>query len=128
MQTLLTRNIHLWESQSTRVTHGLGQNYDGYWIAIRPYFLFFLAAVMCDAGSTTYFMLNYNLTPNAELHPLFQLFMWSYGPVIGPFVGAYTKAISALVITLYSCLLAKVVLVLATLISMLAAWYNIWVF
>lgn len=112
-----------WES---RLVTRFQSNYEGYWSGLRWYFVFFLIAILADAASTSYFMIAYNSSPAAEFHPLYRQQIASYGPLIGPFVGAYAKSLAAVIVTVYWRRHAKVIFVLAGLIGLFAAWYNVW--
>ena len=84
----------------------------------------FLVALMCDALSTVRFML---IRPDdGELHPAVNIAAETLGPVIGPLVGFAGKAIAGLCVSIYCRRWARLILGVAIVMSLWAAWYNIW--
>jgi uncharacterized membrane protein len=62
----------------------------------------------------------------AELHPGFYFVSRIFGPNVGPLLGAAGKAIAAFVVAIYYRRFAAYILLAPTIISLWAAWYNIW--
>lgn len=92
----------------------------------RWFLLFFCVALLCDAASTTYYMLRWNLGPENDLHPMIRFYATHFGPVYGPFIGAYAKAFAAIVLAIYLRPWAQYILSVPAVIYLFAAWYNIW--
>jgi len=102
----------------------LKHNLLGFWQANRWFIILFIAALLCDAASTSYFMQHQG--PDAELHPVIRLTSQSLGPYLGPLLGFLGKAVAGLIIGLYLYKWAPYIFVTVTIISFWAAWYNIW--
>jgi len=49
-----------------------------------------------------------------------------FGPVAGPLIGVAAKLAAAMVVAIYCRRFAGHVFVAATMISLWAAWYNVW--
>ncbi len=110
-----------------QITERFYDNYRGYWQAHGFLFIGFIFAIFCDAASTTYFLTVYKLGPEAELHPIFRWGIETHGPYIGPLLCAYLKLVAGLVVSIYlRGRLATLVLTGTIIISLCAAWYNIW--
>jgi hypothetical protein len=86
--------------------------------------IIFFIAILCDAASTIYIMVR--LGPSVESHIVIRLISYVFGPVLGPLIGALGKAIGAFIIIHVLEEYASYLLVLITLISFWAAWYNLW--
>ena len=84
----------------------------------------FLVALLCDALSTTYFMLGREAAE--ELHPVVGFAAEILGPVLGPLVGFAGKATAGLCVAVYCRRWARHILGATTVIALWAAWYNIW--
>lgn len=121
-----TAQCHL--NQVTTTLHDIVARYrlnaSGFYKEYRWLFAAFVIALLCDAASTSYFISMDGW--EEELHPLFQLLARFCGPVIGPLLGAILKAITGYTIAVYWRRYATVLFVAPTLISLWAAWYNVW--
>ena len=86
--------------------------------------IIFFIAVLCDAASTIYIMVH--LGPSVESHIVIRLISYVFGPVLGPLIGALGKAIGAFIIIHVLEEYASFLIVVITVISFWAAWYNLW--
>ncbi len=84
----------------------------------------FLVSLFCDAASTIHFMVKTG--PELEIHPMVRIAARIAGPVAGPLLGALAKALAGVIVAIYCRRFAAYILILASLISFWAAWYNIW--
>jgi uncharacterized membrane protein len=84
----------------------------------------FVVSLLCDAASTINFMVK--LGPELELHPMVRIAARIVGPVAGPLIGALAKAVAGTIVAIYCRRFAAHILILASLISFWAAWYNVW--
>ena len=87
-------------------------------------FAFFIA-FLCDGLSTVYFMLQENRVDD-ELHPVIRLISYILGPIVCPLFSAIAKAAVGLLVAIYCRRFALYILLAASLISLWAAWYNVW--
>lgn len=99
-------------------------NARGFWTAYRWVLVLFVVSLFCDAASTIHFMLE--LGPEPEIHPMVRIAAMIAGPVAGPLLGAMAKVVAGLLVSIYCRRWAAYILILASLISLWAAWYNIW--
>jgi len=93
----------------------------------RRYFLLiviFTAALFLDAISTVFFMLIDGA--QAEMHPLVRIFAINFGPTAGPILAAFFKLFAAFIVTIYWRRFAAHIFITASVISLWAAWYNVW--
>lgn len=102
----------------------LKHNLRGFWQANRWFIILFIAALFCDAASTSYFMQRQG--PDVELHPVIRLVSQFLGPYLGPLLGFLGKAVAGLIIGLYLYKWAPYIFITVTIISFWAAWYNLW--
>ncbi|MCH9022016.1 MAG: hypothetical protein IID32_04560 [Planctomycetes bacterium] len=86
--------------------------------------LFFLFALMCDAASTSHFMVRFGT--EGEIHPVYRLAGEAFGPHVGPFMGFIGKAMGGMLVASYLRKWAAYILLAAGAISLWAAWYNVW--
>lgn len=100
------------------------RNAEGFYEAYRWYFVVFVVALLCDAASTSYFILRDGW--QEEIHPLVQLSARAFGPFTGPLLAAVAKAFAGLVVAIYCRRYAAYVFLAPAFISLWAAWYNIW--
>ncbi|MHC4624210.1 MAG: hypothetical protein ACYS4W_09945 [Planctomycetota bacterium] len=100
------------------------QNYRGFWKDYRWFIVVFVVSVFCDAGSTIYFMLVEG--PEAEVHIIIRFVSRIAGPVAGPLFGALAKVAGGVLISIYCRRLAGCILAAGSVISLWAAWYNLW--
>ncbi|MBN1763961.1 MAG: hypothetical protein JW860_01785 [Sedimentisphaerales bacterium] len=101
------------------------ENQRGFWHENRWYILIFTIALLCDAASTIYFMMQ-DGNADSELHPGIRIISKITGPFIGPLLGGACKALGGLVVGIYCRRFARYIFIAASLISFWAAWYNIW--
>lgn len=96
----------------------------GYFREYRLVVAVFLAALAADAISTSYFLIA--RPGEEELHPAVSVAIRLAGPIGGPVIGLFGKAIPGLVVAIYIRPWATVILLAASTVSLAAAWYNIW--
>ena len=84
----------------------------------------FFVSLLCDGASTIHFMVRTG--PEPEIHPLVRVAARLVGPVAGPLFGALVKALAGIIVAIYCRRFAAHILILASLISLWAAWYNVW--
>ncbi len=99
-------------------------NARGFWTAYKWVLMLFVVSLFCDAASTIYFMLK--LGPEPEIHPMVRIAAMIAGPIAGPLLGAAAKVIAGVLVAIYCRRWAVYILILASLISLWAAWYNVW--
>lgn len=92
---------------------------------MRPMLILYSIAIVCDALSTVHFMLNEG-TGGTEMHPAVGIAARIAGPVLGPLIGAAGKMIAGLIVAIYWRRIAFFILLIPTLMSFWAAWYNLW--
>lgn len=100
------------------------ENRQGFWRSCGWLIGVFIVALLCDAASTTYFMLQPH--PGEELHPAVNLVSDVFGPIGGPLIGFICKAVAGLTVAIYLRRWAAYVLFPASIIAFWAAWYNVW--
>ena len=84
----------------------------------------FLFTLFCDGVSTIYIMREYG--PDVEIHPAIQLVSKITGPVIGPLISVLAKGVAGMLVAIYLRRFAAYIFLTATIISLWAAWYNVW--
>jgi hypothetical protein len=99
-------------------------NYQTFWKERKFFLILFFFALFCDGASTVYIMLEYG--PDVELHLAIMVISKVFGPVAGPIIGALGKGVAGIIVAIYLRRFSKYVFVAATLISLWAAWYNVW--
>jgi hypothetical protein len=102
------------------------ENSRGFWKDYRWFLGMFVVAVFCDAASTMRFMLIQG--PDAEIHLAIRFVSRIIGPIAGPLVGGIGKVIAGFIVGVYFRRFAAYILVTASIISLWAAWYNLWGF
>jgi len=100
------------------------RNLRGFWPQYRWLVLVFVAGVLCDGLSTTYFMTREAIC--LELHPLYRWASEHWGCVLGPAAGSLGKIVLGLAVCVYLRRQAAAILTATAIISFWAAWYNIW--
>lgn len=100
------------------------ENSRGFWGVYRWVLIIFVASLLCDAASTTYFMVRTG--PEMEINPLVRIASKLFGPIVGPLFGAMVKTVGGIMVAIYFRRFAAYLLILVSLISLWAAWYNIW--
>lgn len=104
-----------------RFDHNANGFLQQYAILLTIYFL----ALTADGISTIHFMLHEG-TANTEMHPAVSLAARVFGPVLGPILGVIGKAVAGLVVAIYWRRIAWIILLVPTVLSLWAAWYNLW--
>ena len=100
------------------------ENYRGFLKRYQWSIAVFVLALFCDAASTIHFMLVEG--PDVEIHPLIRLVSKILGPVAGPLLAAAGKAVTGVVVSIFCRRFATYIFVTASVISLWAAWYNMW--
>jgi hypothetical protein len=102
----------------------LAANHEGFWRAYRVWIFVFLAALLCDMASTMWFMREDGV--EMELHFFVRLASRLLGPVGGPAAGFLGKAVAGMLVAIYCRKYAVYIFAAGTVISVWAAWYNVW--
>lgn len=101
------------------------ENSRGFWKKHRWFIIIFAIAILCDAASTVYFMLESN--PDAEAHPVIcYLCSNILGPVAGPLFAAVAKVVIGVIVAIYCRVFAVFIFGAVSAVSFWAAWYNVW--
>lgn len=98
------------------------ENSKGFWNSFRWWIIIFLAALLSDCISTSMSMLKYGA--EYELHPVILFVSKITGPILGPLFAFIGKSVCAMAVAIYLRRFARHILILATAISLLGAWYN----
>ena len=99
-------------------------NWQGFLKAHRWILIVFVLALLADGLSTIHFMLQTG--PEEEMHPAVNIAARILGPILGPMVGVAGKAIAGLIVAVYWRRIGWIILLLVSIISVWAAWYNMW--
>jgi hypothetical protein len=91
-----------------------------WWPLLAVYFV----ALAADGFSTVHFMRHEGV--DSELHPAVNLVSHIAGPILGPIIGVFGKAVAGLIVAIYWRRIAWMILLIPTLLSFWAAWYNLW--
>jgi len=110
---------------ASRVAERFRANSRGFATRYRVLLLLFIVALLCDAISTTWFMLHEG-GPHSEAHPVVRYVSHAVGPILGPWFGALGKFTAAVVVAIYLRRWATLILLVGSVLSLWAAWYNIW--
>lgn len=103
------------------------ENRIGFWVSYRWLIGLFVIAVLCDAASTIYFMLEAGPEyADMEMHPFISFCSRIFGPVGGPLVGAAVKIAAAIPVAIYCRKIAVHIFVGTSFLFFWAGWYNIW--
>jgi len=84
----------------------------------------FITALLADGISTIVFMLHEGT--DTELHPVVNFVSRIAGPVLGPLIAVVCKAIAGFIVAIYWRRIAVFILLIVSIISFWAAWYNTW--
>lgn len=84
----------------------------------------YILALSADGFSTIHFMLNEGV--DSELHPGVNLVARIAGPVLGPLLGIIGKTIAGVIVAIYWRRIAWIILLVVSIVSFWAAWYNTW--
>jgi hypothetical protein len=107
-----------------RIRERFEKNWDGFWDQWKVVVVFFYIALLADAISTIHFMRHEGI--DSELHPMVNLAAQCFGPIAGPLIGAALKAVSGLVVAVFWRRIAGFIFGIVSIISVWAAWYNLW--
>lgn len=100
------------------------QNAKGFLRSHRWILIFYCIALLADGVSTIRFMLAEGV--EIEMHPVVNIAARIAGPVLGPLIGVIGKAVAGIVVAFYWRRIAWVVLLVVSVVSFWAAWYNTW--
>ena len=100
------------------------QNSRRFWATHKWILSVYILALLADGISTIHFMLAEGV--DMELHPVVHIAAHIFGPVLGPLIGFFGKAIAGVIVAIYWRRIAWIILLVASIISFWAAWYNIW--
>ena len=103
------------------------QNWPGFWRTYRWLLIIFFVGLLCDAASTIRFMRSEG--PEAETNPGIRIVSQVLGPAgiyIGPLIAVVGKTCAALLVSVYWRRGAVYILVVGSILSYWAAWYNVW--
>jgi hypothetical protein len=100
------------------------KNSHGFWREYRFFIALFFSALTLDGISTMYTMLKEG--PHVELHPVIKIVSIIIGPILGPLLSVIAKAVAGIIVAIYCRRFAFHIFIAASIISTLAACYNIW--
>lgn len=100
------------------------QNSKGFWKAYRWLLILYILALLADGISTIRFMLLEGLAE--ELHPAVNIVSKLFGPILGPLIGVVCKTGAGIIAAVYFRRIGWVILLVVSIISLWAAWYNTW--
>ena len=100
------------------------RNSNGFWKRYRFLIVLFFLALTLDGISTMYTMLKEG--PHIELHPVIKIVSIIIGPIFGPLLSVVAKAVAGILVAVYCRRFAAHIFIAASIISILAACYNIW--
>lgn len=110
---------------SNQIIDKFRENSRGFWKDYHWLIIIFALAITLDGCSTIYFMVRDGT--EAEFHPAIQFVSERIlGPVGGPLFTIIFKLAAGILVTIYYRKLAVYIFLAASIISMWAAWYNIW--
>lgn len=101
----------------------LRANWRGYVSAYGIFLILVVLAAAADALSTVFFMLIRG--PQEEAHPVIRWIALVLGPVLGPLVGKLVQIVALIAVTVYLRRWAVYLFILAIILYVWAAWYNI---
>lgn len=101
------------------------KNARGFFRTYRFLLVLFFAALLADGISTMYFMLTDGVT-ETELHPAVSLAARLAGPIAGPIIAVFGKAVAGIIVAIYWRRIAGIILLVVIALSTWAAWYNLW--
>lgn len=100
------------------------QNSIGFWKTHIWILVLYILALSADGISTIRFMLTEGT--DTELHPGVHIAARLAGPILGPLIGVLGKALAGLIVAIYWRSIAWIILLVVSIISFWAAWYNTW--
>ena len=107
-----------------RIKERFVQNSSGFGASHKWVLAVFTLALLTDGLSTIRFMRVEGV--DLEMHPAVNIAARIAGPVLGPLIGVLGKAIAGVVVAVYWRRIATVILVVVSIVSFWAAWYNTW--
>lgn len=99
-----------------------GQEWRGFWNSHQKHIAAFVLALAVDTISTIHFMTATG--PEQEFHPVVRMAGYVYGPVLGPVLAAFYKALAAVLVVIYSRKLAAPLFTIAAIVYLFAGFYN----
>lgn len=103
----------------------LKKNYVGFWRTYRWMIVVFIIALLCDAGSTIWFMLKDD--PDIEeVNVSIAMVSDIFGPIVGPLIGALGKFCAAIFVAVYWRRAAFYLFMTGSILFFWAGWYNVW--
>lgn len=96
---------------------------EGFFAAHRWLIALFACALVADAASTIRFMSAEAV--DHEVHLAVRWVSYAFGPIAGPIVGALAKAAAGLTVAIYLRRWARHILIVASILSLWAAWFNV---
>ena len=99
-------------------------NARGFWKTYWWIIVIYCIALLADGISTICFMLAEGA--DTELHPAVNIAARILGPVAGPLVGVLGKVVAGIIVAIYWRRIAAAILLIVSLMSFWAAWYNTW--
>ncbi|MHC4292421.1 MAG: hypothetical protein ACYSTR_09450 [Planctomycetota bacterium] len=100
------------------------QNSKGFWSSYKWVLALYSIALLADGISTIHFMLADGT--DTELHPAINIAARIAGPVLGPLIGIVGKAVAGVIVAIYWRRIAGTILLVVSIVSFWAAWYNTW--
>lgn len=100
-------------------------NSNGFLRRFWPFLILYFISLAADGLSTICFMLR-DGSDGTEMHPAVSIAARMFGPVLGPLLGVLGKAVAGLIVAVYWRRIAWAVLLVPTILSFWAAWYNCW--
>ncbi|MHC4772888.1 MAG: hypothetical protein ACYS8S_04790 [Planctomycetota bacterium] len=100
------------------------QNSKGFRTAHKWVLALYLIALLADGISTIRFMMNEGV--DTEMHPAVNIAARIAGPVLGPLIGILGKTIAGVIVAIYWRSIAWIILLVVSVVSFWAAWYNTW--
>ena len=100
------------------------QNANVFWISHIWVLVLFAIALLADGISTIRFMLTEGI--ETEMHPAVNIAARITGPVLGPLIGVFGKAIAGVIVAIYWRPIGWIILLVVSVVSFWAAWYNTW--
>ena len=115
------------DTQETRVEKDKYASYWGglaFWEKYRWFVIIYLFSLVCDSVSTIFVMLEDGV--DVETHLAVRFVSEIFGPIIGPLIGFVGKVVASILVAIYCKRFAVYIFVAVIIISLWAAWYNIW--
>ena len=115
------------DAQEAGVGKGKFAGYWGgraFWGRYRWFIIIYLFSLVCDSASTIFVMLKEGV--DVETHLAIRFVSKIFGPVIGPLIGLFGKVVASIFVAIYCKRFAIYIFVAVIILSLWAAWYNIW--